>query len=235
MNDMAIDSSAFPIQPGVTAKGLWPRFYLKPKAISKPVRDAEGRHRRDPDTDEPMWQQVEIVEEWVEITIVGDKQSVVCKKATPDVIERFPDHYRSWKDGAKGIVGTPIEQLTGITEQQVHEFKAANIYTIEGLAELSDLQLGKAGLGGRHLVLRAQSFLADRRGPGLEAQVQALTAERDETRVQLAGLQEQMAALIALVQDRGPASEIIGRGGRGGHAATARESRSDAVREGAEP
>lgn len=221
MNDMTI-GDLIPTQPGVTAKGLWPRFYLRPKTISKPVRDERGVQMRDPDSDEPMWAAQEIVEEWVEITIVGDKQSVVCKKADPAVQAQFPDHYRSWKDGASGVVGTPIEQLPGMDERKVHEFKAANIYTIEGLAELSDAQIGKAGLGGRHLVIRAQNFLADRKGPGLEAQVKALTEERDETRAQMAKLEGQMAELIGFLKQQTPTE-------------SRKSKRDDVVREGAEP
>jgi hypothetical protein len=55
--------------------------------------------------------------------------------------------------------GTRLEDAPFLTSSQVATFKAANIYTLEALAGLTDTAISKLGMGIREHIKKAQSYL----------------------------------------------------------------------------
>ncbi len=152
--------------------------------------------------------------EMVEIRFPGDNKRVHVAPAREkaqmepgsgrrlDYIERFPDHYARFKAGeAQGQIGTPLAELTFLTEARRKELKAVNIHTAETLAALPDREIQKLGPGIRTLVEQAQSFidLAKSSAPTIR-----LAAENEELRERLSRL-EQM--LLDKQPDPKPAGE----------------------------
>ena len=145
--------------------------------------------------------------EMVEIRFPGDNKRVHVAPAREkakmeegsgrrmDYIERFPEHYARFKAGdAQGQIGTPLSELSFLTEARRKEMKAVNIHTAETLAALPDREIQKLGIGIRALVEQAQTFidLAKSSAPTIR-----LAAENEE-------LRERMERLEAMLQDKQP-------------------------------
>jgi hypothetical protein len=74
--------------------------------------------------------------------------------------QKYPDQYKAFKHGAaQSASGTPIEELTFLTQGKRLELKALNIYTAEALAELDGVNLKALGMSGRELKNQAQAYL----------------------------------------------------------------------------
>jgi hypothetical protein len=135
---------------------------------------------------------------FVRILIPGDKHSIVERKATDADKARFR---RQWEAFQQGLVpvetGTPIEQWPPLTVSQVAEFKAMHIRTVEHLAGLSDDHIAKLGPGGRGLVEKAKTFIAQAKDT---AEAQRLAAENESLRNDIASLKEQVAQLAARLE-----------------------------------
>ncbi len=113
--------------------------------------------------------------EAVEVRLVANKQSLpvfpaheVWEWGEVDGVRqpityamRWPEQYRKFKDGeAQAVSGTPIEELTFLTQAKRYELKALNIYTAEALASLDSQPLKNLGQDGRLLKDQAAAYLA---------------------------------------------------------------------------
>jgi hypothetical protein len=139
---------------------------------------------------------------FVRIIVPGDKTNIVEQPVREDHKERFPRQwlYFQMKNEEGGIVGTPIEEWhkaepDNINRGQIEELQILKFQSVEQIATASDAQLQRFGMGGTGLRERARMFLS--RKNRSESQV-----ELDETKKQLAELQEQMQELLAA--KRGP-------------------------------
>ena len=87
---------------------------------------------------------------FIEILIPGDKNTRVNRKVRDEDKEKYPAAWQRFVTGTApnaAAGGTPIEQWPALGVQEVAEFKAMNIYTVEQVAGLSDGMAGKyAGL-----------------------------------------------------------------------------------------
>jgi hypothetical protein len=113
--------------------------------------------------------------ECVEIRLAANKQSLpvfpaheVWEWGEVDGIHqeityamRFPEQYRKFKAGeAQAVAGTPLEELTFLTQAKRYELKALNVYTVEALASLDSQPLKNLGQEGRDLKNQAVAYLA---------------------------------------------------------------------------
>lgn len=103
----------------------------------------------------------------VKIYTPGDKTKVVDRLARletdmgipPDTV-RWPAQWAAYEKGQKAVMhGTPLSEWAKLNKQQVQEFNAFNLWTVEQLAEVSDVALDGLGHGGRSLRDSAISFL----------------------------------------------------------------------------
>lgn len=139
---------------------------------------------------------------FVRIIVPGDKTNVIEQPVREDHKERFPRQwlYFQMKSQDGGIIGTPISEWhkaapEDINRGQVEELSILKFQSVEQLATASDAQLQRFGMGGAGLRDRAKMFIT--RKNRTDSQV-----ELDETKKQLAELQEQMKELLAT--KRGP-------------------------------
>lgn len=142
--------------------------------------------------------------EFVRIMAPGDKLNIVEQPVREDHKARFPREwlYFQMRNGGSAdvpVIGTPVlqwaeEAPTDLSQNQVTELAVLKFMTVEQVAQASDTQVQRIGMGGHGLRERARLYL--QRKHRSESQ-----KELDETKAQLAQLQEQMAQLLA---QRGP-------------------------------
>ena len=136
--------------------------------------------------------------EMVHIRIPGDKQLTVdapansyCTMADGTQVQykdRFPEDYDRWKAGQGAAVsGTDLKHAPFLSKAEMMNLKAANVFTIEQLAEMGGAPLRSLGQSGRKWQQQALAFL------------QAAKGTRDATAdaAKIAALQERIAQLEA--------------------------------------
>ena len=128
--------------------------------------------------------------EMVRIFIPGDKHNVVERRVTDAIRQRYPKHYAAFKKTQElAPEGTLIDNWPLLARNQVYELKAANVFTLEQLAGLSDEQLGAIGIGGRALRNHAKAYLENAEKGRLPAQV---VAENESLKNQVQLLTQQI-------------------------------------------
>ena len=116
--------------------------------------------------------------------------------------ERFRHQYQQFKMHATQTKsGTPLSQITFMTEGRKAELRAQNIYTVEALAAVDGTELKNLGPGGRDLKNLAVEFIEEvrRQAPNLQLQ-----NELDALRARNTILEEDNARKKALEQAHGP-------------------------------
>lgn len=107
----------------------------------------------------------------------------------------FVKAYEAFKAGQDGyMAGTPLSELTFLTEGRRAELRAINIHSAEQLAGLTGAQIGKYGFGMGDLCKQAQNYLERAKGTELDARHEA---EKADMQAQLADLQAQMRDLLS--------------------------------------
>jgi hypothetical protein len=122
--------------------------------------------------------------------------------------ERFKAQIEAYKskNGKYRLDGTPLSQWPNIDVGTVATLNAANIQTVDQLANVSDGNLGSLGVGGRTLREQARQFLQSRQFGVPSAQVGADIARKDE---RIAELEAENAMLKARVAALDPAQTAI--------------------------
>lgn len=171
----SLDSSAMaPTQK----RGVYPIFFMDP-VLDKVESDKAGR---------PIYREVEKVR----IMIAGDAKSEVVQKVTNRHRMDFPGAYQRFKAGVEQVPdGTPLEQWPQISRSQALTFRAANIHSVEMLAEVSDTALQSLGMGARELRAKARAYI----------ERAASTAAADKQAAENAALKEQIALLTSQIAD----------------------------------
>jgi hypothetical protein len=137
--------------------------------------------------------------EMVEIIIPGDPGNKPHRRVTDQDRARWPDHYaRFLKEQEFAIDGFPIDEWSSLSPAQCMEFKAMGFYTVESIAECSDSNIGKLGLGGMMLRDRARARLESMK-TGTESE--ALVAQNAQLRTQQAAQNETIEALKRQVEE----------------------------------
>jgi nucleotidyltransferase/DNA polymerase involved in DNA repair len=113
--------------------------------------------------------------DWIEISIVGDTNTVVRKVQDKD-IENFPKEYEAFKGKKKPakVEGTPLTDVKGIGESLSKKLIANGIRTAEELAETPDGALPKAvGMGAFEIRKEAQRMLEGVREEAINGMIAA--------------------------------------------------------------
>lgn len=103
----------------------------------------------------------------VEITFPGNIMDVRDTKATEDVQRMYPLAWKLYKEGHDGLVPelagqTLLSDVDWVDGGSVKHLAALNIFTVEGLAAVTDNNVTNIGLTGRRLRERAKEFVAGR-------------------------------------------------------------------------
>lgn len=137
-------------------------------------------------------------EEYCEIRIPGDRYyqptmpaHAMWKRVDGDEITyamRFARQYNRFKEGQEQIAeGTPLSELTFLTESKRQELRGLKIYTAESLAALEGSHLKTLGAAGNELKAQAKAYLEAANGAGRAA---ALAAEVEHLKAQVAMLRD---------------------------------------------
>lgn len=164
-------------------------FVLIPQ--ENPKKSAKAGH--------PVFEDVE----FVKIVVPGDRQSDFFQPATDAHKKRFPRAYEAFLNRETKPVteGMPIEEWPQVSRSLAMTLKAANIYTVEALAEVHDGLIDKIGNNGRDLREKAKAFLRQSRD---SAAASKFAEEKRQLQDQITVLQQQVQDLISAQQKRGP-------------------------------
>ena len=107
-------------------EGLLVKFYIKP-VQNQAETASQGK---------PVFKDAE----YIEIRTPGQK-SFIARKVRPGDLERFPRHYKAYKDRTSDVEvveGTLLKEWPLITRSQVEELAFANVKTVEQLVAMPD-------------------------------------------------------------------------------------------------
>lgn len=171
--------------PDSAPKNIFAEFFTEPVHMTF-LSEKEGR---------PIYED----REHIRVLIAGDSKTVVVRVATEEDKVRFSEQYKAFK--AKGDqlrVGTPLEQWGAMPGSQVRMFNAANVFTVEQLAEVDDNAISQLGTGGREWRAKAQAFIETSKN---NSHAQHLAAELERRDQDIGALQKQVEELSALLED----------------------------------
>jgi hypothetical protein len=115
-------------------------------------------------------------------------------------------HFEAWKKGEElPEHGTPLAAWNGCTAAMAKTLKSFDVRTVEDIADLTESQVQKIGLGGLYAVRQAAKRWVEAQGT---RDIAAALGEKD---AQIEQMQEQLAALMEMVQVRTPADEPMKR------------------------
>lgn len=144
----------------------------------------------------PIFETVQMVE----ISIPGDKNSVLVERVQDRHMRRFKNTYQNFLDG-KGTPGLPLQQWDACDPAAVALFATFKIFTVEQLASVSDGNIENMGPTGHKLREQAKVFVS---GKDLANQNSQLRAEmamiRDNADAKNVALEKQLALLTRLLE-----------------------------------
>ena len=110
--------------------------------------------------------------------------------------EYFWMHYEAFKaeQEQKGLGGTPLSELTTLTEAKRKELRAKNVHTVEALANLDGHDLKALGMDARQHKTMAAAYLERASGAAVDAKH---AAEMEAVRKQMADMAATIEALKA--------------------------------------
>jgi hypothetical protein len=121
-------------------------------------------------------------------------RDVFVSRASEVYQRRFERQWdRFQRANTEAVDGTPLEQATWVTVAQIAELKSVNCYTIENLADMSDVLIGKM-MGALGLRERARKFLAAAKEA---APLLKLTSELEKRDAEINLLKQQMQDILA--------------------------------------
>jgi hypothetical protein len=121
-----------PSQQNEADKQLLVKFFYKSRE-DKAASVKAGR---------PIFKEVE----HIDIKIPGNRNGGACRPATDADRKRFPEHYRRFKERTEDInemPGTPLKEWTLLPRSVAEELSFFNVYTVEQLASMADVQVHK--------------------------------------------------------------------------------------------
>jgi hypothetical protein len=157
--------------------------------------------------------------DFVRIMIPGNSLSEIDTIAREDHKNRFPvqwARYINTQGEASQEQGTPITEWPLVSVSQAEELRGLKFYTVESIANASDLAVQKigmaAGMSPYEFRNKAKAFLnlasETAEASKKDEQITHLQEEnakiRAETDAKLAQMQEQMAAILAAVGEKKP-------------------------------
>ncbi len=127
---------------------------------------------------------------FIKVVVPGDVNNIIERKATKDDELKFPKAWARFKaEEADVLEGTPLEQWPQMSRSLVKESKFFEIHTVEQLANLSDINVSRMGMGYMDLRNKAKAYLVAAAGTAGET---AQAAENQRLKDMIADLQRQM-------------------------------------------
>ena len=113
--------------------------------------------------------------------------------------EAFRPEYDQFRKGVEQVgEGTPLAEMTAITPARRQELQSLNIYTVEALANLGQLEMRRLKLVGQQLQTAAKEWLLKREGESTERLLREELQSRD---AQMLDMQRQLEELQASLTD----------------------------------
>lgn len=169
-------------------KHLLVRFFIKER------EDKEGSLREG----RPIFKETE----YVEIRIPGKRDAQACRPATPRDRQRFPQHYKMFKDRVEAPAeGTPLSEWPQISRSMVEHLSFLHIKTVEQLSTTSDGDLSNIH-GAMSLKARAGQFLKNADTTKLIAEKEQLEDRLKANEETLAEMQKTMERMQAALADK---------------------------------
>ena len=133
--------------------------------------------------------------EIVQILTPGDTKAAPVRKVTDELRMKYREYYAIWKQGLRmSPTGTPLEMWPVLTPALVLSLKTANIFTVEQLRDVSDVNL--------HMVPTGQ-LLRQQARDWLELKVNAdKVTQQSAENMALKDGQRQLTEQIAALNDQ---------------------------------
>lgn len=130
--------------------------------------------------------------DYVEINVAGSRDTVVEKMGEAQK-KRFGPQYEMWKrTQTQPVDGTDLAMVPFLNIAQIKDFKACNVMTLEQLADLSDTNVQKLGMGAVEARKKAQAYM---KAAGDSAFSQRLVNENEILKRDLAATKQQVVEL----------------------------------------
>ena len=132
---------------------------------------------------------------YVRINTPGNQLSEIDTPVRKEHEFRFPIQWAAFQNTQTPqdqVVGTPVEQWPTVSRAQADELKGIKFFTVEQIANASDLQIQRLGMNGPVLQQKARAFLASAKDHALE-QRQAAELVRKDAKIK--ELNERMARM----------------------------------------
>lgn len=151
-------------------------------------REAIRNEKKSIDQGRPVFDTVEMIQ----IVIPGDNKSSPVRLIKNSDKERFAEAYERFKREEEMVFdGTPVEAWPRLETRTVYALKAQGFFTVESIAECSDANVSKLGLGGHRLRELARAYLEAAKNGGV---AERLAIENAQQR-------EEMAAMAQAIEN----------------------------------
>jgi hypothetical protein len=129
---------------------------------------------------------------FIKILIPGDKDNNVVRPVREKDKQRFPRQWQAFENREHQTrEGTLLSEWAALPRTQVEELKYFNIHTVEDLANMSDVNVGKI-MGGNALKQKAADYIEACRD---NAPMERMREENQQLRNELEALKSQVAEL----------------------------------------
>lgn len=132
---------------------------------------------------------------------LGDPRTEIWRPIRDDdlddpAIKAAYDNFKS--DTPEALMGTPLDRWPVMDPARIKELNHIGIRTVDELAGLDDSKCQKLGMGYQSLRDQAKGYLAK---AGITGSTQALAAENEELKTDIADLQETIKQQAAAIQE----------------------------------
>jgi hypothetical protein len=166
-------------------KQLMVKFLLKPKRNNAKSIEA-GRDIFD-DT------------EYVDIRVMGNNNTHVCRVATYADRQRFPQHYEMFKRRVEPAEsGTPLATFPVVPASMVEQLSFLNVKTVEALVGMSDNDVSKV-MGLSSIKEKAKKFMEYSDKAAVLNQAEALETENTGLKAKIADQEDRLAKLEKMI------------------------------------
>ena len=159
--------------------GLFPIFHHETR-IDQEATDKAGR---------PIYEAVP----YVEIIAPGNDKEKVNRRVKEQDKQRWPEQWRQFTEGREELVfdGMPVTEWPMVDKNIARTLTESNVYTVEQLANVPDVNLQMLGPGMMALKSRARRWVKEKEGQNEE--LQQAQAEIIELRAELQAVKDALA------------------------------------------
>jgi len=168
-------------------------IYLR--SVQHPAKTEEAGH--------PVFEDVP----FIKIQVPGDPTTLIDTKLRDHHKRRFARHWAHFQQyqNAAPVIGTPLAEWAVVSRSQADNLRVSGVMTVEQLAELTDAQIQRIGMGGEQLRRKAQTWLKQATdSAGVMASAGRMSELEENNKLLQAQVAELMAAMNAPRRGRPP-------------------------------